>query len=75
MFPPFLKRSRWPRLAKPMEEKSYRLSYADKMYDHLSGEMMESVGNKDVKRFRSALEALVLNLFEDQEHAVDAGQE
>lgn len=67
MLPPYLKKSRWPALAKPREERSFGLSYQEKMHDQVSGELMDAAEHKDAKRFRSALEALILNLFEDCE--------
>lgn len=66
---PFLKNSKWPRVAQPMEEKTINGSFEDNLEDHCVQELMEAVSLKDVSRFRSALEALVLNLFEEPQDA------
>lgn len=71
MHPAFLKSRKWPRVAPPMEEKSYGLSASDKLDQHCTEELMEAMGSKDVKRFRSALEALIMNMFEEQEEQPD----
>lgn len=63
---PFLKKTKWPRIAKPMEEKSYGGDASDKIEEHCAGELMEAVASKDVSGFRSALEALVVNMFETE---------
>jgi len=67
MFLPFLKHKRWPRIAKPMEEKSYGLDSSEQMEEFCIDELMEAVANKDVESFRNALEALVMNCFEEEE--------
>lgn len=72
---PFLKESKWPRIAKPMDEKLMNASFEDKLEEHCIGELMEAVEAKDHARFRSAIEALVLNLFEEATDAAPAGQE
>lgn len=66
---PFLKSSKWPRVAPPMEEKTVGGSLEDKLDDHLAGELMAACAEKNVKRFREALEALVLNCFEEETDA------
>lgn len=62
---PFLKNKTWPRIAKPQEEKLVGGSPEDHLEAHAAMELMDAVANKDVKSFRSAVEALVLNLFEE----------
>lgn len=64
---PFLKEKKWPRIAKPMEEKSVGQSYADQIEDFCIDELMEAATVKNVGAFRKALEALILNCFEDEE--------
>ena len=58
-----------------MEERSVGQSSAGKLEEHCVGELMEAVASKNVMKFRQALEALVLNLFEQEEepNANDAG--
>lgn len=65
MMLPFLKESKWPRVAKPMDQKTVNGSLEDKIEEHCMDELMEACGAKDVRRFRSSLEALVLNMFEE----------
>lgn len=50
-----------------MDEKSYGLSSDDKLEEHCMRELMDAAHDKHVGRFRAALEALVMNCFEDQE--------
>lgn len=64
---PFLKNSRWPRVAKPMEEKLVNGSPGEQLEEHCAGELMDAVSAKDVKAFRAAITALVMNCFEDEE--------
>ena len=62
---PFLKTRRLPRIAtEPMEEKLVNASESDHVDDHCIGELFDACQNKDVERFKSAVEALVLNLFD-----------
>jgi hypothetical protein len=62
---PFLKTRRLPRIAtEPTEEKLVNASGSDHVDDHCMGELFDAVQAKDVARFRSAVEALVLNLFD-----------
>lgn len=62
---PFLKNRRLPRIAtEPMEEKLINGSSDDHLEAHCVGELMEAVQSKDVKKFRSAIEALVMNMFD-----------
>jgi hypothetical protein len=67
MFLPFLKEKKWPRIAKPMEEKSYGLSSEDYLEDFCIEELMDAVEHKHVGQFRKALEVLILNCFEEEE--------
>lgn len=55
-----------------MEEKSYGGDASDKLEEHCAGELMEAVASKDVSGFRSALEALVVNMFETEGTPDDA---
>lgn len=64
---PFLKNKTWPRIAKPIEEKMVNGSADDHLEFHCAGELMDAVETKDVSKFRSALEALVMNMFEHEE--------
>jgi len=60
---PYLKESKWPRVAKPQEEKSIN-DPDQELEDFCLDEMFESVMNKDPVIFRRALETLVRNCFE-----------
>ncbi len=51
----------------PREEKLINGSSDDMLERHLQSELFDAIMDKDVQKFRSALEACVLNLFEDQE--------
>jgi hypothetical protein len=64
MMLPFLKESKWPRVGKPMEEKLVNGDAEDHLEHHCMTELMDAVMNKDIGRFRAALEALVLNMFD-----------
>lgn len=62
---PFLKHRKLPRIAvDPMQEKLVQGSSSDHLEDYVSGELMDAVANKDVKAFRSAIEALLMGMFE-----------
>ena len=62
---PFLKNRKLPRIAtEPMQEKLVQGSASDHMEDYLSGEVMDAVANKDIKAFRSAIEALLMGMFD-----------
>lgn len=60
---PFLK-NKWPRLAKPMDEKSYGLSASEQLEEFCIDELFEAVQSKNVGTFRKAIEALVMNCFD-----------
>ena len=60
----FLKKSKWPRSAPDMDEKSVGEDESDRLEEHCCGELMDAAMSKDVSKFRSALQALVMNLFE-----------
>ncbi len=67
---PFLKARKTPRV-KPDNEQDDKLIQGpedDVIDHHLSGELMSACESKDPKAFRQALEALVLNAFEDEEN-------
>lgn len=66
---PFLKEKTWPRIAAPMDEKSIGQSADGELMDRCIDELMDAAKEKNVMRFRSAVEALVLNMFEDTENA------
>ncbi len=59
---PFLKARRTPRVKVEVE-----MPEDDSLDLHLSGELLAAIESKDVKTFRSALEALVRNAFEREE--------
>lgn len=64
---PFLKEKKWPRIAKPMEQKSYGISPAEELEEFCIGELMDACKDKNISAFRKALEALVLSCFEEEE--------
>ena len=65
---PFLKNRRLPRIqTEPTEEKLINGSASDHIDDHCATELMDATETKDVPKFRAALEALVLNCFENVE--------
>lgn len=70
---PYLKSRRTPRIAPPMEEVLVQGSPSDHINEQMLGELISSYEDRDVKLFRHALEALILNMlaFEgaDNEHA------
>lgn len=39
--------------------------------EHCAGELMDAIGSKDIKAFRSAIEALVSNCFEEERQEND----
>lgn len=43
------------------------VSPADHLEHHAIGELMDAVEHKNVGAFRSAMEALVMNMFEDSD--------
>lgn len=68
---PFLKK--WPRVnPEHLQEKTYNMSPSEKLEEHCLQELMDAVHEKDVSKFRSALEALILNCFEYDEEPEDA---
>lgn len=66
---PFLKNKR-PRVAPgPQDEKLVNASPEDHVAEYCIQELMDAVPKKDIKKFRDAVEALVMNMFEwDEEH-------
>jgi hypothetical protein len=69
---PFLKNRKIPRMAKDKpDDKLVNASSQDHIDDYCTQELMDACASKDVKRFRSALEALILNLFQDETPAHD----
>lgn len=64
----FLKSKRWPRVAPQQpDEKSIGLSPDDALSDHCVSELMDAVADKNVMKFRQAVEALVTAMFEEDE--------
>ena len=57
---PFLRNTKWPRIAPPPEEKII----SGTLEDHCFHELSDAIAAKDIKLFRQALEALILNCFE-----------
>ena len=66
---PFLKNSKLPRVGKPQDEKTINASLEEKLQDHLFDELTAAKDQKDVTRFREAIEALVLSCFEEETDA------
>lgn len=65
---PFLKNRRLPRVAPAQpEEKMVNESSEDQLERHCIQELWDAIERKDVGAFRSAMEALILNLFEEDE--------
>ena len=65
---PFLKNKKVPRIAvDPPEAKLINGNSSDLLEERCTTELMDAAGTKDVKKFRAALEALVMNCFEDPE--------
>lgn len=52
-------------MGKPQDEKTINASLEEKLQDHLFDELMRAVEMKDTGAFRNAIEALVLNCFEE----------
>ena len=66
---PFLKGRKTHRVnPDPIEEKLVQGSADDHINDHLMGELMDSYAAKDVKLFRQALEGLVMNMMDWNQH-------
>lgn len=64
---PFLKNKR-NRMAEHRDPMSIGLSDLE---EHCAGELMDAIGSKDIKAFRSAIEALVSNCFEEERQEND----
>ena len=61
---PFLKH-RFPRIAVDgPDDKLVQGSASDHLQDHVSGELFDAVKNKDIKAFRAAIEALLMDMFD-----------
>lgn len=69
---PYLKHKSWPRDGQKIEEKLIQGSASDHLDHHCCQEMFDAVEHKDIKRYRAALEALVMNCFEGSEDGKDA---
>lgn len=66
---PYLKNKRLPRIAtEPLTEKLVSGHPKDLMEDAMVDELIEAVQGKDVRLFRMALEALLLNSLEWESH-------
>lgn len=64
MLLPYLKNKR-PRIEKePPESKLVNADASDHVSDHCAGELMDAIATKDFAKFKQALEALILNLFD-----------
>lgn len=62
---PFLKNRKLPRIAQDgPDEKLINGSESDYMDEFVMGELMDAYEHKDIGKFRSALEALVMNSFD-----------
>jgi hypothetical protein len=64
---PFLKQKSWPRVAAPMEEKSYADGGEvgpdeDELLTQVAGEFMRAIKADDPKMLLEALKALVMNI-------------
>lgn len=67
---PFIQKNKRPRVATPEEarlpeEKVINGSPADELVSHCFQELMDAVTKKDPYRFRQAVSALVMNLFQE----------
>ena len=60
-------------MGKQPDEKTVNASLEEKLEEHLFSELMAAASQKDVTRFREAIEALVLNCFEEETDATPAG--
>lgn len=65
---PFLKNRRARSQTGPQEERLVQGSASDHLEDHCAQEMLDAIASKDVKRFRAAFEALILNCFDYEDH-------
>jgi hypothetical protein len=65
----FLKKRLGPRIGKQPDEKIVNASLEEKLEEQLFGELIAAIAHKDVTRFREAIEALVLNCFEENTDA------
>ena len=61
---PFLKKRKLPRIAEPIETKLVNGSSDDHIDDHMLGELIDAYDRRDVKLFRQALEALIMNMMD-----------
>ena len=69
---PFLKNKKMPRVAtEPQEDKLVNGSASDHLEDHCIGEMFDAFETKNVSKLRSALDALVMDMFDfdGEDHA------
>ncbi len=69
---PFLKKHN--RQGKEQEEKNLSDANLGALEEHCASELMSAVENKDVKQFRAALEALVLDMFEDEQEGDESNE-
>ena len=68
---PFLKK-KLPRVQqKPTEEKLINASSDDHIDDHCMSELFDACESKNASQFRSALEALVMNMFDHNQEDGD----
>ncbi len=69
---PFLKEKNWPRIAKgPQEDKLINGDPEDFIEQYILDELMDAFEHKDTKKFKQALEAMVLGMFDWERHRKD----
>lgn len=61
---PFIKRRKLPRHQEPTPDKMVGLSSDEQLEDHCVEELMQACTDKDPKKFRQAVEALVMHGFD-----------
>jgi hypothetical protein len=70
---PFIKKTKLPKIASNLpQEKLVSSNPSDHLEHHAVMELMEAVKNKDVKAFRDALEAILMNAFESEDQDATA---
>lgn len=71
---PFTKKSRTPREHIPVKEKAYGGSSDERLEHQCFEEMLDALMNQDIPGFRSAMDAVIRNSFEDKSDGTDPGQ-
>lgn len=64
---PFLKRRKLPRNQEPIADKMVGLSGDEQLEDQMIEELMQACADRDPKKLRSTLEALLMTSFEHEE--------